>query len=315
MSSRAASAVSSIPPATLSIIMVCCLVFLFQIVMDPPLHHYTLCPRLVIHLSEYYRFVTSAIFHGGALHLIFNMTSLAAIGSLLEKRSGTFMHAVTVLWGILLTSATYTICAVLLHVTFGSEALMYQHSVGFSGVIFQLSVLEANLSPSTARSVFGFFRVPAHLYPWALLLALQFILPQVSFLGHLAGILVGTLQLYNLLDVIMPSNQYLNEMEGWSIFRPVTSLENFVATPEDPDAGTHNRNPGEFCNMLLRSVRLFWKFLRDVLATLKVIICGHGLSNENIQLSSVGRNFSNSDDDWVGLPPPPSPNDVESSTV
>ena len=37
--------------------------------------------------------------------------------------------------------------------------MMLQHSLGFSGVIFQLSVMESNLSPSRTRSVFGVLQV------------------------------------------------------------------------------------------------------------------------------------------------------------
>jgi len=327
MSSRASDALSNIPVATFSTLVLCCLVFLLQLLVDPPLHHYTLCPRDVVHLNEYYRFLTSAVFHGGVMHLFFNMMSTVAIGSLLEKRSGTFRHTITILWGILLTSATYTACAVLLHVTVSIESLMYRHSIGFSGVIFHLSVLEANLSPNVTRSVFGFFRVPSYLYPWALLVALQFILPNVSFVGHLSGILVGTLQLYGFLDIIMPSDGYLREMEDWRSLQFITCLASFVKTPEQSDVSIHSRNPGELREALLRSFRTLWKFLGDILETLKVILFGRGRPNANIHVLSTiddstqrntrlaaAPNFSD-DDDWAGLPPPPSPDDVESATV
>jgi len=243
------------------------------------------------------------------MHIFFNMMSLAGIGSLLEKQFGTLMFTFTVLWGVLLTSAVYTLCAILLHITFGIETLMYQHSVGFSGVIFQLSVLEANLNPNSARSVFGFFRVPAYLYPWALLIAIQFILPQVSFVGHLSGIFVGTLQLYGVLEIIIPTDPYLKVMEEWRCLRLLTSSVSFVRTPDGSDAGAHSRHPGELRTALLRSVQILWKFIRDVLVTLSVIVFGRGRSNENIQLVTAN------EDEWAGLPPPPPGNCAESATV
>ncbi len=45
--------------------------------------------------------------------------------------------------------------------------------------------------PAGQRSIFGLFTVPAHLYPWALLVFWQLLMPQVSFLGHLAGVVVS----------------------------------------------------------------------------------------------------------------------------
>eukprot|EP00568_Trieres_chinensis_P011483 CAMPEP_0183312236 /NCGR_PEP_ID=MMETSP0160_2-20130417/40855_1 /TAXON_ID=2839 ORGANISM="Odontella Sinensis, Strain Grunow 1884" /NCGR_SAMPLE_ID=MMETSP0160_2 /ASSEMBLY_ACC=CAM_ASM_000250 /LENGTH=254 /DNA_ID=CAMNT_0025477051 /DNA_START=314 /DNA_END=1075 /DNA_ORIENTATION=+ len=253
--------------------------------------------------------------------------STAAIGSLLEKRFGTLKHTITILWGILLTSASYICCALLLYMMFGIEKLMYQHSVGFSGVIFQLSVLEANLSPNTTRDVFGFFRVPAYLYPWALLLVLQFVMPQVSFVGHLSGILVGTLQLYGLLDIVLPSENYLREIEEWPALQSVKNRNNFITTPIGDDNIVRGRNPGELGIALLKCLRMLWKFLSDVAATLKVIIFGYGArENENIQVVGNTRTGWQAElgttedgcldeDDWVGLPPPPSPSDAEAVLV
>ena len=44
--------------------------------------------------------------------------------------------------------------------------------------------------PFPARSIFGLFTVPAKFYPWVLLVVWQLLVPQVSFLGHLTGLLV-----------------------------------------------------------------------------------------------------------------------------
>ncbi len=66
-------------------------------------------------------------------------------------------------------------------------------AVGFSGVLFALTVQESFLGAGSSRSLFGLVNVPSKLYPWAMLVAMQLILPGVSFEGHLAGLLVGAL--------------------------------------------------------------------------------------------------------------------------
>lgn len=55
---------------------------------------------------------------------------------------------------------------------------------------FVAQILIDNSQAGERRSVFGLFSVPARLYPWALLLVWQLLVPQASFLGHLTGLLV-----------------------------------------------------------------------------------------------------------------------------
>ena len=164
--SRAAETLSQLPLATLSVMALCIAVFGFQLLLDPPLEQFTMCPRQVIYHHQVYRVITSTLFHGSFMHIAMNMMSTMAIGSSLERRIGTIMTTLTISWGILLTSAIYILISWLLFAVFGLEKMMLQHSVGFSGVIFQLSVLDSNLSPNRTRSVFGVFTVSSRMYPW-----------------------------------------------------------------------------------------------------------------------------------------------------
>ena len=305
----------SMPPATLAIIALCSSVYICQMVLDLDLHHYTMNPRMIVHLNEYYRFITSCLFHGSLMHLGMNMMSTAAISSMVEKRMGTLQHVFTILWAMLLTSSVYTIVAILLHIVLGMDGLMYQHSVGFSGVIFHLSILECNMAPHRSRSVFGFFTVPAYLYPWALLVALQVFMPNLSLLGHLAGILTGTLQLFGVLDVILVSDAYLEEMEKWNGLRFLTCQPNFVPTPPVSLETAPQRDPAaSFRRALKNGVQVLGTFLRNVFETLLVCIFGRGRdANDNIQLgwplqTPTGMTVDavsefEEEDDWVGLPP------------
>lgn len=71
-----------------------------------------------------------------------------------------------------------------------AHRIAQQCAIGLSGVIFGLIVVDNCMTGATSRSIFGFFYVPAHLYPWTLLVLWQVIMPGVSFLGHLCGVLV-----------------------------------------------------------------------------------------------------------------------------
>lgn len=76
-----------------------------------------------------------------------------------------------------------------------------------------MAVDEASLSPLPTRSVFGLFSVPTRVYPWVLMLVLQFLLPNVSFVGHLAGILVGFAHTYGALSWAIPSLATIRKLE------------------------------------------------------------------------------------------------------
>mmetsp|Transcript_18522 Transcript_18522/g.44687 ORF Transcript_18522/g.44687 Transcript_18522/m.44687 type:complete len:422 (+) Transcript_18522:224-1489(+) len=214
------------PPATLGFTILMVVVFVSERAMSSmsatkPNNHlqlFTMCPRNVIYLHEYYRIVTSCIFHANTMHIVMNMMSFVVVGGkVLERRYGTLPMTFIVTFATVWTSIVYLVISyVLAYLVVGYDKWMYQHSVGFSGVLFHLAVLECNdpTSQQHQRSIFGIVQVPASVYPWVLLVVLQFIMPNLSFLGHLSGILSGTMQSYGLLDAwFFPSPSYWIELE------------------------------------------------------------------------------------------------------
>jgi membrane associated rhomboid family serine protease len=313
--SRSHEILRDIPPTTLGIIGLCTLLYVLQLILDLDLHKVTLCPRLVLYLNEYYRIITSCFFHADIMHIGMNMVSTAGISSILEKRFGTLRHLVTTLWSVLLTSCVYILVAVFLSVVIGYDSLMYQHSVGFSGVIFHMSILECSLAPTRSRSVFGFFSVPSYLYPVALLVALQMFMPNLSFTGHLAGIFMGVLQVFGFLDPISVSDDYLREMEGWTSLRWLTSQASFCGTPTPAVSQTGGqRDPTALLQMIQHSCGAVKTFLGNVFETVQVAVFGRGRDlNSNIQLAAWDSSSCTSgavmasddiedEEEWVGLP-------------
>jgi rhomboid domain-containing protein 1 len=145
------------------------------------------------------------------------------------------------------------------------------------------------------------------------LVILQVFMPNLSFLGHLAGILTGTLQFFGVLDVILVSDAYLQEMEKWNGLRLLTSQPNFVPTPVSLETAPQ-RDPAAFRRALGSGVQVLGTFLKNILETILVCIFGRGRdANDNIQLgwplATPTRRTDDADtefeeeDDWVGLPP------------
>ena len=237
------------------------------------------------------------------MHIGMNMMSTMAIGKSLENRIGTLTMGLTILWGILLTSTIYTMTSWLLYVIFGYEKMMYQHSLGFSGVIFQLSVLEANISPNRTRSVFGVFQVSSKMYPWALLVVLQFVMPHISFLGHLSGILLGTLQLHGGLDFIFPSDNYLQNLETWSALESITTKTGFIKIPETGSPlRSVNRETIGLVSTVIAGFGALMQLVKNICETIKFAIFGRGTdANENIQLPGFSAAWGSTDNSIVDV--------------
>lgn len=189
----------------------------------------------VVFLGQWYRIVTSAFLHGGIFHIGMNMMSLLTMGPSTESILGSVMFVLLVVATILLEGLLYLAMSLAGWGITGDASWLHIYAVGFSGVLFTLAVEEASLSPAPTRSVFGLFSVPTRLYPWVLLLIMQFALPNISFFGHLSGLLVGILHVGQMLRCILPSNETARKLGSQPFLRAIASSPMFVAAPtNDP---------------------------------------------------------------------------------
>ena len=181
----------SLPLGTKSVLLLnVCLYVLCVLFGYDAFHEVCMAPHWVLHQLQVYRILTAPLFHGGIIHLAFNMTAFVPMASSLERLLGSvqFLHIVFLF--VALSSCFHVALAVIAG-AFGFNA-MHECAIGFSGVVFGVIVVDTHLQMVPRRSVFGFFQVPSQYYPVSLLLFLQVIIPSVSFLGHLAGLLAGS---------------------------------------------------------------------------------------------------------------------------
>ena len=166
MSSRAAEKLADIPFATMLVMGLCIAVYGYQTLVDPQLRDFTMCPSLVIKNHELYRIFTACLFHGSPGHIAMNMMSTYVIGTSLERQIGTLTMSLTIILGMLFTGIVKISISLIL-ASWGLEVMMMRHSLGFSGVIFQLLVLDCNLRPDRSQKLFGLMTVSSKAYPWA----------------------------------------------------------------------------------------------------------------------------------------------------
>lgn len=155
--------------------------------------------------KEWYRIILGSLYHAHDFHLYYNMASFLWKGRQLERRCGSVYFGFLLAVFTVLTSIVYVALSIALSEVLDDRSYRMTCAVGFSGVIFALKVLVTHYSPSGTQYAMGIIPVPSKYIFWAELVLIQLITPNASFVGHLAGILVGLLYIKGPLKTIMDS--------------------------------------------------------------------------------------------------------------
>lgn len=152
--------------------------------------------------KDWTRLIFSPFYHADDWHLYFNMVSLLWKGIKLERRLGSPWFAYIIGVFSLLTGVVYIILEMVLTEFTKDPSYIRQCAVGFSGVLFALKVINNHYFPGGVAHVFG-FPVANKYACWVELVAIHLVSPGTSFVGHLAGIVVGLLYTKGPLKKIM----------------------------------------------------------------------------------------------------------------
>lgn len=154
---------------------------------------------------DYKRFLFAAFEHADDYHLYYNMVSFMWKGKTLEKVYGSGYFAFICLVFTMLTNLVYLALNYLLSMLMFDRAFIFSCAVGFSGTIFALKVLSTSLwEGQTPQYVFG-IPFSGKYAVWGELFLISLVTPNASFIGHLAGILVGTAYTQGPLKFLMQS--------------------------------------------------------------------------------------------------------------
>ena len=195
-------------------LVLCTLVTAYTTFFEQGTNLFTVCPYPVLQMGEVWRLLTSNFAHSGFLHLAMNMLTLLSLGHTVERIVGTWCFVGLVVHFSLAIGVLYVALAQLFFIMERNAAWLTYCSVGFSGVDFALLVLAIEMRQSDTESLFGMVWVPARLYPFAVALLVQLLLPHISALGHGCGIAVGYLYCWGYLDVVMLSRDMATTSEA-----------------------------------------------------------------------------------------------------
>uniref|UniRef100_A0A1B6ELJ7 Peptidase S54 rhomboid domain-containing protein n=1 Tax=Cuerna arida TaxID=1464854 RepID=A0A1B6ELJ7_9HEMI len=224
---------STIPRVTLFTILGQVLLYLG--VINVPWSKWDVCISgdAVLRTKDYRRFILSTFEHGDDMHLYYNMISFIIKGRTLENRYGSSNFAVLLAFLVVITNGFYIALA-----KFGSEfledySMMRSCAIGFSGVLFALKVITtAETAPGTAY-IMG-LPMPSKYAAWAELLIIHLLVPNASFMGHLAGILAGCLYTSTFIGKVIDS--IISTITGWPMFHE----HQFSFTP--PSSNSYRNN-------------------------------------------------------------------------
>ncbi|KAG7471041.1 hypothetical protein MATL_G00120250 [Megalops atlanticus] len=190
--------VNNIPPVTLAALGLNVYLFLFP-----------LTPLLQACVSveacwggDWRRLLLSPLHHADDWHLYYNMVSLLWKGTRLERRLGGAWFAYILTVFSLLTGVVYLLLQWALSELTHDFSYNMQCAVGFSGVLFGLKVVNNYYYPGGVTNVMG-MPVSNKFACWAELILIHVMSPGTSFVGHLAGILVGLLYTHGPLKSVM----------------------------------------------------------------------------------------------------------------
>jgi membrane associated rhomboid family serine protease len=218
-----------LPIVTTSILVLNVAIHVYIFVVTGNLGDYSINPFAIVYREEWYRIISSALVHSGIFHIGMNMLSLLQLGVDLEESFGSLALLFISAWAILLEGFIYVGTCVLLASGYmtGNQSWLQYSGVGYSGVLFCYAIIGSYHSHVATRSFYGIMEVPSRLYPWLLLIVIQVVLPGISFLGHLSGILVGTLMVNGGTDWLLPSIALQKRLEETQSFGPVYRLSNW----------------------------------------------------------------------------------------
>lgn len=190
----------NIPPATLGLVGLNVVVWINPSGLDlGRTSDACLLPALVVDNFELKRLILSAFHHLSDMHLYYNMSSLLYKGRTLELSLGTDRFLTMVAKLVPVTSVIHVVLAAILRI-FGYDSAWTTCAAGFSGVLFGMKMVLQHSQGGTVSFYSISVPAPESLMYWTEMLLLQFFMPGISIVGHVAGAVAGSLYASGLLD-------------------------------------------------------------------------------------------------------------------
>lgn len=141
-------------------------------------------PPFVRDNGELYRLIAAMFLHGSITHFLFNSFALYYLGGHMERLIGPKWYAILYMGSGLLSSTFVAYLGDVNDVTIGASGAIF----GIMGGLFMLTIKQKSwFYPRTIKSIQQLMIIN---------LAITFLVPNISILGHLGGLIMGMALLY-----------------------------------------------------------------------------------------------------------------------
>ncbi|KAG2389030.1 hypothetical protein C9374_014430 [Naegleria lovaniensis] len=196
------------------IFCVCVILFIVQGVFNEPKSS-DICYSYSASMKQakVWQLFTFPFFHGSIMHILFNMLALYQFGNRIESTLGTIYFFFISLLMLILASAIWVAIDALFIDAFKAGQvlgfLLDRCTVGYSGVLFAYLVFTVQYKPLFESLYPGahYADFAPKLIPWLMLIVTSFLMPNVSLMGHLTGML-GGYAVWLMVRFISPLNKF-----------------------------------------------------------------------------------------------------------
>jgi len=192
-----------IPPVTLATVGLNAAIYMRLLPGLPTVHEACTSNNNVFNQQQWVRLIFSSFFHLDDMHLYYNMISFIWKGMTLERDLGKKKFFIMLVFFSVLTQLTMLGLNQFLAVVFSNKKYLYVCAAGFSAVIFALKVLTTASSRGNEQIMGLPIVIPSRYACWVELVVIQILVPNASFTGHLAGILVGLMYVHGPLKYLI----------------------------------------------------------------------------------------------------------------
>eukprot|EP00871_Galdieria_phlegrea_P005236 jgi/Galph1/5713/GphlegSOOS_G4369.1 len=173
---------------------------------------------------QMYRILIAPWFCHSAPQLLSTSFLWCVIAGQLETVLGSLLLLYIVFWFIMMTGVLYMLFGWLLS---PAQLLPFECPLGISNVIFALLVIYFSVFDYTMEA-FGYLHIPSWTFPWLLLIVCQAMVPTVSFVGHLSGVVAGVLFVHQI--CIIPNSRVLLKVEESRWLSWIVNKSGYVST-------------------------------------------------------------------------------------
>ena len=176
---------TKMPPVTSLMIFLLLLIFLIQILTDSfQIENHTLQPDNFWKPGSSYLLITSHLVHSNLFYLAASVIFIYFLGSRLEKKMGTMLFFWTQVLAWFGTAFMFIFLGLLLYFISDFKSWMKEQHTGYAAMILCLAVVDSYIG----------HRDMLHIaLPWVLVPILPLVLPNVSVLSGLSGVVFGLL--------------------------------------------------------------------------------------------------------------------------